>query len=229
MYEIKVLSNEEFDRLPISETRGSDITKSLGFANKFTGKAYVRQTGTHELNKYLISHELEELESEQSTHEDENGIRHKSFGSFFKSFLPQVLGLIPEFGPYLSTGFQAINAFNQADKQNQFQQQQAPPGGENIFRQLVEQRQQQSNQPQQQQQFSGSPMGMFGSPSNTPSNLGLSNVQSPGSSRVPESLSGVPQSVLGGGLGTQNISVGQNLNPELRKRVSGFYSGRTVF
>ena len=72
MYEIKVLSNDEFDSLPYEDTRGSDISDSLGFANKFIGKAYVRQTGIHDLNKYLISHELEELESDESTHEDPN-------------------------------------------------------------------------------------------------------------------------------------------------------------
>ena len=80
MYKIHVLDDKEFDTLPKSATRGSNVSESLGFANKFNGNAYVRQTGVHELNKYLINHELEELSANESTHEDENGIRHKSFG-----------------------------------------------------------------------------------------------------------------------------------------------------
>ena len=36
MHTIKILSNEEFDNLPTSETNGSDISQSLGFANPFT-------------------------------------------------------------------------------------------------------------------------------------------------------------------------------------------------
>ena len=88
MYEIKVLDNKTFDSLPVSETRGSEISDSLGFANRFTGKAYVRYVGIPELQKYLINHELEELEADKSTHEDENGIRHKKF---WKDFLRPVL------------------------------------------------------------------------------------------------------------------------------------------
>ena len=79
MYEIKVLSNDEFDRLPQSITRGAEISDSLGFADKRTGKAYVRYTSHPDLQKYLINHEFEELEADYSTHEDEFGIRHKKF------------------------------------------------------------------------------------------------------------------------------------------------------
>ena len=92
MYEIKILKDEEFDNLPIEETRGSEIHDSLGFANKYNGRAYVRQTGIHDLNKYLVSHELEELESDNSTHEDENGIRHKKGPKFFKDLLLPIFG-----------------------------------------------------------------------------------------------------------------------------------------
>jgi hypothetical protein len=79
MYKIHILSDEEFDRLPQSATKGSDVSDSLGFANKETGDAYVRFSGSSLLNEYLISHELDELEEHESTHEDENGIRHKKF------------------------------------------------------------------------------------------------------------------------------------------------------
>ncbi len=86
MYKIHVLSGDDFDNLPESITRGSDISNSLGFADKRTGQAYVRYTGLEDLDKYLINHELEELEQDESTHEDENGIRHKSFGTAVKHF-----------------------------------------------------------------------------------------------------------------------------------------------
>jgi len=83
MYTITILSDNEFDKLGVEDTKGSDISLSLGFANKFTGKAYVRQVGIPELQKYLIAHELEELIDQHSEHEDENGIRHKSLSQAF--------------------------------------------------------------------------------------------------------------------------------------------------
>lgn len=77
MYRIHILTNDEFDSLGSDATRGSDVSHSLGFANKFTGDAYVRSTACGELNRYLISHELDELINHDSAHEDINGIRHK--------------------------------------------------------------------------------------------------------------------------------------------------------
>jgi hypothetical protein len=99
MYEIKVLSNQDFDNLPRSITRGSDISLSLGFADPRTGRAYVRYTGIPELEKYLINHELEELESEMSDHEDENGIRHSGLfgGGGGKPKMPS-FSAAPSFG-----------------------------------------------------------------------------------------------------------------------------------
>src|SRR3990167_1675901 len=89
MYEIKVLSNEDFDQVAQSDPRYSYVDgTNLGFADREKGVAYVRQTGIHDLNKYLISHELEELEQDKSTHEDPNGIRHKKFFKDF--FLPLI-------------------------------------------------------------------------------------------------------------------------------------------
>ena len=89
MYEIKVLSNEDFDQVAKSDDRYSYVDDTnLGFADREKGIAYVRQTGLHDLNKYLISHELEELEQDESTHEDPNGIRHKKFWSnIFESIM----------------------------------------------------------------------------------------------------------------------------------------------
>jgi len=87
MYEIKVLSSEEFDSVSKSDPRYEYVDDSnMGFADREKGVAYVRGSNIHDLNKYLIDHELEELESDSSTHEDPNGIRHKKF---FKEFLPR--------------------------------------------------------------------------------------------------------------------------------------------
>ena len=90
MYEIKVLTDKEFDSLPNTVTRGSDISDSLGFADPITKKAYVRYVGIPELQKALIQHEFEELVEGHAGHEDENGIRHKKF--FKDLFLPIITG-----------------------------------------------------------------------------------------------------------------------------------------
>jgi hypothetical protein len=123
MYEIKVLSNNDFDSLPVEITRGSDISDSLGFADPRTGKAYVRYTAHPELQKYLINHELEELTTNEHNHEDENGIRHKKFFKdmimpLFTPFLNMTKGIIPGIG----------NMFGGGQQQQQQPQQQQPMG-----------------------------------------------------------------------------------------------------
>ena len=91
MYEIKVLDSKEFDEVAKSDPRYEYVDENnLGFADRLKGIAYVRQTHIHDLNKYLINHELEELEEDHSTHEDPNGIRHKKFFKDF--FLPFITG-----------------------------------------------------------------------------------------------------------------------------------------
>jgi len=99
MYEIKVLRSDEFDQVAKSDPRYSYVDDSnLGFADRERGTAYVRDTAIHDLNKYLINHELEELDSDESTHEDPNGIRHKKF---FKDLVLPILsgGLIQPEAP----------------------------------------------------------------------------------------------------------------------------------
>lgn len=95
MYKINILSNRDFDRLPRSVTRGSDISDSLGFADPSTNSAYIRNTGVAELNKYLINHEFEHLLEEEGTHEDSNGIRHKKF--FKDVTVPGLVGAVTGF------------------------------------------------------------------------------------------------------------------------------------
>ena len=55
-YTLKVLSNKEFERLPYKR-----VHTSLGLANPKNNTAYVRYSAVPELNKYLISHELDHL------------------------------------------------------------------------------------------------------------------------------------------------------------------------
>ena len=102
MYEIKVLSEEEFNDVANSDPRYAYVDDTnLGFADREKGTAYVRQTNLHDLNKYLISHELEELEKDESSHQDPNGIRHKKGPKIFKDLiLPAIsFGLIPSEAP----------------------------------------------------------------------------------------------------------------------------------
>jgi len=90
---IKILSDKEFDRLPVTETRGANISDSLGFADVHRNRIFVRQTGRDELNRLLIQHELEHLFELEGTDEDEvvEGIRHKKMPK-----TRQILGPIAE-------------------------------------------------------------------------------------------------------------------------------------
>ena len=76
---VRVLSDSDFDNLGYEDTRGADVSASLGFADVKKRRVYVRDTGVHDLNKYLLNHELEHLFEEKGTDEDPNveGIRHK--------------------------------------------------------------------------------------------------------------------------------------------------------
>ena len=88
MYEIKVLDSKDFDNISKSDSRYSYVDDTnFGFSDREKSIAYVRDTKIHDLNKYLINHELEELIDEHSDHEDPNGIRHKKGPKFFKEIL----------------------------------------------------------------------------------------------------------------------------------------------
>ena len=80
MLTVKLLADEEFDTLPYPEAR-----ISLGLADTKTGQAFVRLTKSDELNKYLISHELEHLlgEDRDEIHHGGDGVYYKGFGNIF--------------------------------------------------------------------------------------------------------------------------------------------------
>lgn len=74
-YSIKVLTNEEFDRLPYD-----GVGDSLGLADVPNGRVFVRNTHIPELNEYLLDHELDHLVEETPTDCDHTGnIRYKKF------------------------------------------------------------------------------------------------------------------------------------------------------
>jgi len=78
---VKVLTDEEFDKLPYPEAK-----MSLGVADTKTGQAFVRYTANDELNKYLIDHELEHLlgEDRDEIHHGGDGVYYKGLGNLFQ-------------------------------------------------------------------------------------------------------------------------------------------------
>ena len=201
MYKIQVLSNKDFDNLPISETRGSDISMSLGFANKFTGNAYVRYTSHPDLQKYLIDHEFEELVMSESAHEDENGIRHKGF---WKIFLPIITGG----ASLLFTQRREAQKRKEANAQRD---------------QKLAQTKAQSAAQEQAKMF-GQTKGipMKGSPMNAFTPEGTT-----GTSQVPGAFAGGEESgEFGKGI---NQGGGNQIDSGLADRLKGFYQGRIGF
>src|SRR3990167_5048866 len=96
-YSIKILSNEEFEKLPYKH---SDI--ALGLADPKSNTAYVRYSAYPELNKYLIDHEFEHLLEEHGTDEID-GVRYKipilgplisGIGSLASKALPAIGGAL---------------------------------------------------------------------------------------------------------------------------------------
>lgn len=105
VYEIKFLSSNDFDNLPVSETRGSDVSDSLGFYNPFTNRIFIRYSAYPQLNKYLLDHEFEHLIEDEPTDADRNGIRHKKGKKFFKEiFAPLFTGFNLETGKFSPLG-----------------------------------------------------------------------------------------------------------------------------
>ena len=131
VYEIKFLSNKDFDELPKKETNGSDISDSLGFYNPFTNRVFIRHTAIPELDKYLLEHEFEHLIEDSPTDSDENGIRHKKGKKFFKQILaPLFTGFNLETGKFSPFGI--LGDTNQKDQSQQAQEQSPLSGFGNL-------------------------------------------------------------------------------------------------
>ena len=104
MYEVKVLSNEEFNALPYP-----DMDRSLGVADPSTNTAYVRYTGLDVVDKHLIIHELDHLiDGHGGVHSDHyrNGVYYKDIGQTLQTAAP-FAAMIPGVGPLISVGMGA--------------------------------------------------------------------------------------------------------------------------
>lgn len=76
-YQVKVLDENDYVRIVKANPRYKMAIDSLGFADPSRRMAFVRDTESEALNKYLVEHEFEHLLEEHATDEDANGIRHK--------------------------------------------------------------------------------------------------------------------------------------------------------
>jgi len=129
---IKILSSEEFDNLPVSDTKGTDISESLGFCDVPNQKIFVRHTGIDELNAYTVNHEIEHLFSDDKGHDDPlvPGIRHKKFGKEILS--PLFTGVNLETGKFSPAGIfdpsitKRTQQIKQTAQQPQLQRPQTP-------------------------------------------------------------------------------------------------------
>jgi len=107
MYQVKVLSDSEFEALPYPE-----MDQSLGVADPSTNTAYVRYTGIGEVDKYLINHELEHLiegHGGEHSHHYRNGVYYKGFGEVLQNVLPTVGGFFT--GGPVGAGLGAAGSF----------------------------------------------------------------------------------------------------------------------
>jgi hypothetical protein len=87
MYQVKILTNDEFEKAAASNPRYKHVDEdNLGFADPVENTAYVRLTAFPDLNKYLINHEFEHLLEDHGTDEDDMGIRHKKKRGFMDWF-----------------------------------------------------------------------------------------------------------------------------------------------
>jgi len=90
-FDIKFLSNEDFDNMPVSDRLGEDVSDSWGVYNPYTRQVRIRDTGFWEVNKYLLDHELEHAVEEHATDQGPNGLRHKKGKKFWKEILMPVM------------------------------------------------------------------------------------------------------------------------------------------
>lgn len=203
MYQVKVLTNKEFDKVAKSSPRYKHVDDdNLGFADPIEKTAYVRHTAFPELNKYLIEHEFEHLLEEKGTDEDDMGIRHKKksgFANLLQKFYNPIN--IPGLGPLSNSDKGVFNTDNQSSTRGQNQVNPAEVA-------------------QQYQNSFGTTGAQFGNLGGTPQ-------------ASPNAPSGNPQDSIGSGLynsnGFNSNQQQAQIDPELQKRISGFFSGRIPF
>ena len=111
IFTIQMLDDKDYLNLhkQFSEIDEKDLHKSLGFADKESGEAYIRKTSVKDVDMATVQHEIQELMSDTSDHE-KNGIRfgwfHKAFGFSSQPAVnvaaPILASMIPGVGPVLS-------------------------------------------------------------------------------------------------------------------------------
>ena len=82
-YRVQVLSSQDFDNLPYPDTE-----LSLGIADPSTNHAYIRYTGLHDVDKYLVNHEVEHLIDRSGGEHSEhyrNGVYYKHLSSMMSA------------------------------------------------------------------------------------------------------------------------------------------------
>lgn len=87
MYSIHVLPQKQFNKLPYK-----DVDISLGLADRQKGRIYVRESGIPAIDLLTIGHEIHEMVSKVSPHE-EDGIRYKK-GGVLRSIVPIIVGAV---------------------------------------------------------------------------------------------------------------------------------------
>lgn len=203
MYEIKVLSSKEFDEVAKSDPRYSHVDDTnLGFADVKHNRVFVKDTGVHELNAYLIKHEIDHLVEEHATDEDSNGIRHKKF--FKELFLPSITGGI-------ISGGQTGGLFNLGREENKF----------DLFGPLGS-KGEKTTVSGGMEGLSNNPFGNF--------SVGSGTVSGGASPSVSQTVTGGVQSGgLQPGISGLNNQGSGELSPELLQKLKGNYAGRQVF
>lgn len=121
MYQIKIVSDQEFEALP-----GKNMEGKVGVAYPHKQEAYIRQSGVGTLDAFNIAHELEHLDGKSlgERYDSENGCYYKGFGDVLSTIVPMALSFIPGAGPALGMAASAGMRGYQASRARRGQRQQ---------------------------------------------------------------------------------------------------------
>lgn len=106
-YTVKVLSDAEFNSLPYKHAKDA-----LGLADRKNGTAYIRKTDIRPIQQFVTEHELSELISRVSPH-DEDGIRYKKGKNVVSQFISPLLQVASNIPSPVQGVAKIANAANQ--------------------------------------------------------------------------------------------------------------------
>lgn len=98
-YKLQFLNDKEFEALSLTNPRYLNTKDDFGFADMQTNRIFVRKTNVPIIDQFVTQHEIEEVLSKYSAHEDEFAIRHKKGKDFVRILAPIAGGLLG--GPLL--------------------------------------------------------------------------------------------------------------------------------